>query len=68
MTVPSIKFVCPKCGAVKIGICETQQEYCDYCPGSGQTKRGWEFHGPVSKVRTRNISTKTRMRRVDEED
>lgn len=60
MTVPSIKFQCPKCKRIKLGICSTLPEYCD-CPGTGKTQREWSFHGMRSKVRTVKRPTKTRM-------
>jgi hypothetical protein len=59
MTIPSIKFVCPKCGKTELSI-STRPLYC-HCEGRGATRTNWDLSGPVKKVRKRKFTTKTRM-------
>ena len=56
MTIPSIKFQCPKCGNIELHITDGPQ-YCS-CNGKGQTKRSWLNNNGVKRVRKIKSETK----------
>ena len=62
MTIPSIKFECPKCGNTELHI-DDGPHYCR-CIGKGKTIKGWVFSGPTIKVRKTKCPTGTRMKKI----
>ena len=63
MTIPSIKFQCPKCESVRMSINSDIPQYC-FCNGKGKTTRTWSNLNGVKKVRKEKNKTNTRMKIV----